>query len=113
MEKNRNLIIKIAFGVSIAALLFSIVTLIRAIAIHAAVVFPIIQVVGTAAIFIVCFFMLRVVRNDPADEEAEDDSEIPSDKGVEKSASDLSSDNSYDFVLTEDPDDKYNFSDFE
>ncbi len=57
--KNTSLIIKIAVIVSAIASLFSIVTLIRAIIIKSNIVLPIIQVVGSLAIFTVCFIMFR------------------------------------------------------
>ena len=69
--KNTKLIIKIAVIVSAIASLFSIVTLIRAIIIKANIVLPIIQVVGSAAIFTVCFIMFRALSK--AAEEEEDD----------------------------------------
>lgn len=67
--KNSSLIIKIAFGVSAAAALFSIVTLIRAIILHVHLVLPIIQVVGSAAIFGICFLMFRALSGSSDEEE--------------------------------------------
>jgi predicted Co/Zn/Cd cation transporter (cation efflux family) len=60
--KNSGLIIKIAVGVSAVAVVFSLVTLIRSIVIGGTVVFPIIQLVGSAAIFAICFLMLRTLK---------------------------------------------------
>lgn len=79
--KNSSLVIKIAFGVSAAAALFSIVTLIRAIILRAHLVLPIIQVVGSAAIFAICFLMFRAIT---APEEEEEGSAEKTDKGEEE-----------------------------
>lgn len=73
--KNVSLIIKIAVIVSAIASLFSIVTLIRAIIIKANIVLPIIQVVGSLAIFAVCFIMFRLLSGAPEEDEGEDDGE--------------------------------------
>lgn len=75
--KNSSIIIKIAFIVSAIASLFSIVTLIRAIIIKANIVLPIIQVVGSLAIFAICFIMFRTFsQTEEEDEEsAREDSE--------------------------------------
>lgn len=67
--KNSSLVIKIALGISVAATLFSLVTLIRCLIIGSSVVFPIIQVVGSAAVFTVCFLMVRSLKADDEDEE--------------------------------------------
>ena len=71
--KNSGLIIKIAVGVSAIAVVFSLVTLIRSIVIRSAIVFPVIQLVGSAAIFAVCFLMLRSLKANGAVEEEEPD----------------------------------------
>ena len=72
--KNGNLIIKIAVGISGLAAVVSIVTLIRDIVIHASMVFPIIQTVGSIAIFAVCFLLLRSLSAaDDEEEESEED----------------------------------------
>ena len=73
--KNRLLIIKIAFGVSAAALLFSLITLIRSMILGARVIFPVIQAAGSAAVFVICFLMLRM---DLSAEDEEDDEETES-----------------------------------
>ncbi|HBE15943.1 MAG TPA: hypothetical protein DCY72_06860 [Ruminococcaceae bacterium] len=72
--KNSSIIIKIAFIVSAIASLFSIVTLIRAIIIKANIVLPIIQVVGSLAIFAICFIMFRTF-SQTEEEDAETDEE--------------------------------------
>lgn len=78
--KNSSLIIKIAVIVSAVASVFSIVTLIRAVIVKANVVMPIIQVVGSVAIFAICFVMLRILstarvedESDAEDEETDDE----------------------------------------
>lgn len=73
--KNSKLVIKIAFIVSAAATVFSVVTLIRAIIIRAHIVLPIIQVVGSAAIFGICFLMFRALSAASDDEEGADGDE--------------------------------------
>lgn len=103
--KSRDLIIKIAFGVSAAALLFSLVTLIRSFIIGSSAVFPIIQVIGSGAIFGICFWMFRMVsagtdEEDGDDEPIEDDNEIQTGEDQPEKAID---------ELYE----KYNLSDFE
>jgi len=70
--KNSSIIIKIAFIVSAIASLFSIVTLIRAIIIKANIVLPIIQVVGSLAIFAICFIMFRTFSQTEEEEEDEE-----------------------------------------
>lgn len=85
--KNSKLIIKIAVIISAVASVFSIVTLIRAVIIKANMVLPIIQVVGSAAIFAVCFIMFRALPDTDEEEEADneedvtDDGEKPADEG--------------------------------
>ena len=70
--KNSSIIIKIAVIVSAIASLFSIVTLIRAIIIKANIVLPIIQVVGSLAIFAICFIMFRTFSQTEEEEEDEE-----------------------------------------
>ena len=81
--KNSSLIIKIAFVVSAIASLFSIVTLIRAIIIKSNIVLPIIQVVGSLAIFAVCFIMFRSLSQE---EDAEADEESAGEDSVTEQA---------------------------
>ena len=78
--KNTGLIIKGAVIVSAIASLFSIVTLIRAIIIKSNIVFPIIQVVGSLAIFAVCFIMLRTLSTASGEDEGEDNVENTDDE---------------------------------
>ena len=108
---GRNLIVKIAFGVSSVAVLFSLVTLVRSIIIGASVVFPIIQVVGSAAIFVICFLMFRMLLSGGIEEDEEEtkpesveerEAEDVSQEEIERAESEVDS-------LYE----KYNLSDFE
>lgn len=71
MKNPKLLIIKIAFGVSAAAFLFSIVTLIRNIVVGAMVFVTVMQVIGAGVIVIICFAMLRIFSG--MDEEEESD----------------------------------------
>lgn len=80
--KNSSIIIKIAFIVSAIASLFSIVTLIRAIIIKANIVLPIIQVVGSLAIFAICFIMFRTFSQ--TEEEEEDEESVREDSEAEQ-----------------------------
>ena len=73
--KNSGLIIKIAVGIAGVAVIFSLVTLIRSIVIGGTVVFPIIQLVGSAAIFAICFLMFRTLKANGAEEEETDEQE--------------------------------------
>jgi hypothetical protein len=68
--KNNNLITKIALGVAVAALIFSIVTFIRSLVIGANVLLGAILVIGTTIIVIICAVMLYYLR---AYDDAEDD----------------------------------------
>ena len=71
---KKNLITKIALGVAIAALLFSIVTMVRSFIIGAGVLMSCILVVGTSIIVAICAIMLYVLRNyDYGDDESGDD----------------------------------------
>lgn len=70
--KNTGLIIKAAVIVSAIASLFSIVTLIRAIIIKSNIVLPVIQVVGSLAIFAVCLIMLRTMSAAAEEDDGED-----------------------------------------
>lgn len=71
--KNTNLIIKTAVIVSAAASVFSIVTMIRAIIIKANMALPIIQLVGSIAIFAVCFIMFRNLSGSKEEEETDEE----------------------------------------
>lgn len=73
--KNTGLIIKAAVIVSAIASLFSIVTLIRAIIIKSNIVLPIIQVVGSLAIFAVCIILFRTLSKAAGEDEGEDNEE--------------------------------------
>lgn len=69
---KKNIIIKAAVGVSAVATLFSLVTLIRTIIIGSNVAFPIIQVVGSAAILTVCILIFRSLSADSGGDEEND-----------------------------------------
>ena len=89
--KNTKLIIKIAVIVSAIASLFSIVTLIRAIIIKANIVLPIIQVVGSLAIFAVCFVMFRMLSKAAGDEEDDEEPQDDEQPAPEEKMSDKQS----------------------
>jgi hypothetical protein len=75
-----KLITKIALGVAIAALLFSIVTFIRSLIIGANIFLGAILVVGTAIIVVICAVMLYYLNNyDAAEEDEADASPDPAD----------------------------------
>ncbi|MBQ3330520.1 MAG: hypothetical protein IJG87_05000 [Ruminococcus sp.] len=106
--KNQSIIIKIAVGVSAAASLFSLVTLIRAAVIGSNIVFPVIQVIGSAAIFAVCLILFRALsaakeedaqETDDGGTEAEDDRDDEGSDGADQAADELY--------------EKYHLSDFE
>ena len=79
MMKN-NLITKIALGVAVAALLFSIVTLIRALILNNGIFMACILVVGTAIVVAICAIMLYVLSSyEPADDEEEADEQDDTD----------------------------------
>ena len=106
---SKNVIIKIAVGVSAAAALFSVVTLIRAIVIRSNIVLPVIQVVGSVAIFAVCLIMLRVLSAAGEDEDEADDSGTEkASRDAEASDGDVSEDQAVDELF-----EKYHLSDFE
>ena len=67
----RSLLTKIAFGISLAALIFSILTLVRAIVFGSGVLMACLLVVGTAIVVAICAIMLFVLRGytDEADED--------------------------------------------
>ena len=81
--KSSNLIIKIAVAVAGIAAVFSLVTLIRAIYLHLNIVFSIVQVVVSLAIFAVCLLMLRLLKASKAEEEDEESDETD-EKDVKK-----------------------------
>ena len=125
--KNKNLIIKIALGVSIVAVLFSVVTLIRAIIIHSMVVFPIIQVIGSIAIAGICYYLFKMLRSANSEEESEDESdeqteseqepeksvdEKTEDKTEEEIETDTGSEEKRETEASDDKDDEYHFSNF-
>ena len=58
---NGKLIIKIAVGVSVAAFLFSLITLVRDLSLGLPSGFPLIQFFGSTAILIVCFVMFYMM----------------------------------------------------
>ena len=78
--KNTGLIIKAAVIISAIASLFSIVTLIRAIIIKANIVLPIIQFVGSLAIFAVCILIFRALSKAAEEDEGEDSEENTDDE---------------------------------
>lgn len=83
---NKNLITKIALGVAIAALVFSIVTLVRAIILNAGVFIAAIQVIGTAVIVAICAIMLYVLSNYEDDEETDAETDSASEQQPEAAA---------------------------
>ena len=101
---KRNTITKIALGVAVVALLFSVITLIRAIVIGSGVMFAAIQVIGTLIIVSICAIMLYVLRN----EEPEELSEENEDKEKDLSGEEKTVDDEPDEI-----NDKYNFDTFE
>ena len=77
---KNNLITKIALGVAVAALLFSIVTLIRALILNNGIFMACILVVGTAIVVAICAIMLYVLSSyEPADDEEEADEQDDTD----------------------------------
>lgn len=109
---NSKLIIRIAVGVSAAAFLFSLVTLIRALVVRLPIAFPLIQFFGSAAIAAVCLVMLFKLRvdNEPEEEEkprpdrARKVEVEPQEAGEAADAAEKAVDDLYE---------KYNLSDFE
>ena len=72
---TKNLVTKIALGVAAASLIFSVVTLIRAITLNTGVFMACILVVGTAIIVAICAIMLYVLSNYEAVEDDEEDTD--------------------------------------
>lgn len=87
---KKNLITKLALGVAIAAMLFSIVTLIRSLIIGSGVLMSSILVVGTTIIVAICAIMLYVLSNYEAAED-EDDDEADEDGSDEAAGDDADS----------------------
>lgn len=80
MKNTKFLIIKIALGISVAAFLFSAVTLIRNIVIGAMVVLSVIQLLGSGVIVIICFALYRYFKDLGAgDDEARDPKDLAED----------------------------------
>lgn len=81
--KSKNLITKLALIVAVAALLFSIITLIRSIVIGSNVFLSCILVVGTVIITTVCAIMLYVLSRYEDDDELEDGEDSENDEEQE------------------------------
>ena len=112
--KNSGLVIKIAVGVSAVAAVFSVVTLIRAIIIGSSAVFPLVQMIGSAAIFAVCFLMLRSLK--ASENDGQDDTDKADDnETAEKNVSSADADGDADEVerTVDELYKKYKLSDFE
>ena len=78
--KNSGFIIKIAVIIAAVAAAFSLVTLIRSIVIGSSIAFPVIQLIGSCAIFAVCFLMFRSMKaNGTEDSETDEDNAAESD----------------------------------
>lgn len=107
--KYRKIITRIALGVAAAALVFSVITLIRAIAVGADVLFAAIQVTGTLIIVAICAVMLYIFRGeDELEEEDEPDDDDSEEKpGFEPEPPDP------DVFDTEEIEKKYNLKDFD
>ena len=83
MKNTKFLIIKIALGISVAAFLFSAVTLIRNIVIGAMIFLSVIQLLGSAVIVLICFALYRNFKamSDSDDTPDEDeDAEVPAEQ---------------------------------
>lgn len=85
--KTRDTITKIALGVGIAALLFSIVTVVRSIINGSGVLMASIVLIGTAIVVVICAVMLYVQKKydayDAYDDEEEEDSGAASSEEAE------------------------------
>ena len=77
---KKNLVTKIALIVAIVALLFSIVTLVRAFIIHKGILIAVIEVIGTAVIVTICSIMLYVLNTTDDEEDEEDEAEDEQDE---------------------------------
>ena len=73
--KSKNLITKVALGIAIAALIFSIVTLVRSIVTGKNILMSCIIVVGTMIVVAICAIMLYILNKYEPDEDAEDDTD--------------------------------------
>lgn len=117
---KKNLVTKIALITAIVALLFSIVTMVRAIIIKTGIVLAVIEVIGTAVIVAICSIMLYVLSttedddDDGDEDEDEDDVTDQKRRSAKKEIDKKQSDEEIDVDLN-DIDDvgKYDLSDFE
>lgn len=111
--KHGSWIIKTALGVSAAAAVFSLVTLLRALYLHLNMIFPIIQFVGSLAVFAVCFLMNRSLKAAEDDNEEEDASNSEDDEidGDREKAGGSEAEN--DQQMIDELEEKYHLSDFE
>lgn len=99
---KNNLITKIALGIAVAALVFSIVTLIRSITIGSGVLLSAILVVGTTVIVAICAVMLYVFNNYTFDEEdGEDDPDESADEQTEEQGQDKTPEHQDEDIETE------------
>ena len=87
MNNPKTLIIKIALGVSVAAFIFSVVTLIRNIVIGNLVFISVMQVIGAGLIVGICFAMLRIFSGMEEEDEEEDEEEEMVNEAEEQSES--------------------------
>ena len=88
--KVKKLITKIAFFVSLAALIFSVITLIRNAVLGMMVFLSVIQVLGSAAIAVICGYLIYSLRG--LDDEEEDEAEPAENAYAENMYNDASSD---------------------
>ena len=108
MKNPKSLITKIALGVSVAAFIFSIVTLVRNIIIQAMVGAAVIQTIGTAIIVVICLFLLYSLRQSKSEEEKEpeytEEEEEPAQPTEEQSDISEDLDRSFDSFVEDNPD---------
>ena len=83
MKNPKSLIIKIALGISIAAFIFSAVTLVRNIIIGAMVFLSIIQLLGSGVIVIICIALYRSFKELSGDDDAQDTDDSAEDPAVQ------------------------------
>ena len=62
MKNPKLLIIRIALGVSFAAFVFSVITLIRCVTLGTPAFIYIVQTVGTGVVVVICAFMARILK---------------------------------------------------